>query len=78
MTIFSIPDVERFLDLVKKCQGDVALRLPDGNQVDLKNHTAQQLLQILRPGQSGLDISLSSAMDALSFIQYMMAANRSN
>ncbi len=79
MKIFFIPDVERFLGLVKKSQGDVTLCLPDGGQVELKqNHTAQQLFQIMHPGQSRLDIRLSNSADALDFIQYMMEAGVSH
>lgn len=75
MKLFSIPDVERFLGLVEKSRGDVTLRLPDGSQVELKrNQTARQLLQIIHPGRSGLDIRLSNAADAPDFIRYMMDA----
>ena len=35
MKIFSIPDTNRFLDLVGKSRGDVTLHLPDGSQVEL-------------------------------------------
>lgn len=72
MKIFSILDTRSLCGLIKKCQGDVTLHLPDGNWVDLKrNHTAWQFLQIMYPGQSGLDIRLSNSADALDFIQYM-------
>lgn len=75
MRIFSIPDTGSFLNLVRRSQGDVILHLPDGNKLNLKqNHTAQQVLQILCPGQSGLQISLSSSADAPAFIRYMMEA----
>ena len=36
MKIFSIPDTNRFLNLVGKSRGDVTLHLPDGSQVELK------------------------------------------
>lgn len=79
MKIFSIPDVDRFLNLVGQSQGDVILHLPDGSQVDLKqNHTARQLFQITPPGKSGLHFSLSDSSDALAFIRYMMTANISH
>lgn len=76
MKIFSIPDTNRFLDLVGKSRGDVTLHLSDGSQVELKQaRTAQQLLRIVDPGQSGLDIRLSNPADTLDFIQYMMEAD---
>lgn len=75
MKLFSIPDAERFLDLVEKSRGEVTLHLPDGGQVELKrNRTARQLLPIICPGRSGLDIRLSNAADAPDFIRYMMDA----
>lgn len=79
MKIFSIPDVDRFLNLVGRSQGDVILHLPDGSQVDLKqNHTARQLFQITHPGKSGLHFSLSDSADTLAFIRYMMTASISH
>lgn len=75
MTIFSIPDMGKFLNLVEKSQGTVMLHLPDGNRLDLKqNHAALQIFQMMRPGKSGLRISLSNAEDTPAFIRYMMEA----
>lgn len=72
MKIFSIPDTRSLCGLIKKCRGDVILHFPDGSWVDLKrNHTAWQFLQIMYPGESGLDIRLSNSADTLNFIQYM-------
>lgn len=76
MKIFSIPDTERFLDLVAKSRGNVMLHLQDGNQLNLKqSHAAQQLLRILHPGESGLHITLSDPDDTSAFIRYMMDAS---
>ena len=75
MKLFSIPDAGSFLNLVNSSQGDVTLHLPDGNRLNLKrSHTAQQLFQIMHPGQSGLQISLSNSADTPAFIRYMMDA----
>lgn len=79
MKIFSIPDTEGFLDLVQESRGDVTLRLPGGDQLDLKqDRDAQQFFQMMHPGQSGLQISLSNPADAPAFIRYMMEAGMSN
>lgn len=73
MTLFFIPDPEKFLRLVQRSRGNVMLRLPDGGQTDLKeSHEAQQLLRMLRPGQAGLRISLSDPEDVPDFLRYMM------
>lgn len=77
MTLFFIPDPERFLHLVEKSRGNVMLRLPDGGQVNLKgNYEAQQLFRMISPGQVGLDISLSDSEDVPAFLQYMMEGGR--
>ncbi len=79
MKLFSIPDAGRFLDLVEQSHGGVTLHLPDGNQLNLKqSHTAQQLFQIMHPGEAGLQISLSNPTDTAAFIRYMMEASVSN
>lgn len=79
MKLFSIPDTASFLELVEKSRGDVTLHLPDGDQVDLKrSHAARQLLRLIRPGQSGLDIRLSDSADMPGFMQYMMEAGASH
>ncbi len=75
MKIFSIPDMEGFLKLARKSQGDVILYLPDGNKLNLKHrHNIRQLSESICPGQSGLQISLSDSSDAPAFIRYMMEA----
>lgn len=78
MVIFSIPNTEKFLNLVEKSHGDVTLHLPDGGQADLKrSHVARELFRMINPGQSGLQIGLTDSADTQTFIRYMMenAAN---
>lgn len=73
MTLFFIPDAEKFLNLVEKSRGNVMLHLPDGSQTDLKeSRDARQILQMTLPGRAGLRISLSDPEDTPAFIQYMM------
>ena len=79
MKIFSIPDAGDFISLVKKSRGEVMLYLPDGSRLDLKqSHAAQQLFQVMSPGQPGLHIGLSNPADTPAFIQYMMEAGVSH
>ena len=74
-TIMMLPSAERFLELTDQSCGEVLLHLPDGSLCDLKrNHTARQLLRTLRPGQGGLQISLSERSDAPAFLHYLQEA----
>ena len=73
MTIFCIPDMERFLRIVEDSRGKVLLHLPDKTLCDLKrDSTAVQLLRMVCPGREGLRISLSDPRDLPSFVSYMM------
>lgn len=77
MTLFFIPDPERFLRLVERSRGNVLLRLPDGGQANLKeSYEARQLLRMISPGQVRLEISLSDSEDVPAFLQYMMEGGR--
>lgn len=72
MTLFCIPNMERFLDLVERSCGRVLLHLPDNTFCDLKeDRTAAQLLRMVLPGEQGLRISLSDPKDLPSFLSYM-------
>ena len=52
MTIFCIPDMERFLRIVEDSRGKVLLHLPDKTLCDLKrDSTAVQLLRMVCPGR---------------------------
>ena len=75
MTLFYMPDPEKFLHLVERSRGSVMLHLPDGSRVDLQeSHDARQILRMTRVGRAGLQISLSDPEDAPAFLQYMMEA----
>lgn len=77
LKILIMPNVEKFLSLVKQSCGDVLLHLPDGSQCSLKrDHTAQQMLQVMRPGQDGLSISFSNPGDAPAFLRYLVEVTR--
>ncbi len=70
--IMMLPDAEDFLSVVERSRGQVLLHLPDDSRCDLKrDHTACQLLRVMRPGKEGLSISLSDARDVPAFLDYM-------
>ena len=75
LKIMLISDMEKFLDKVNECRGDVLLHLPDGSTCDLKNdHTAMQMLKMLKNDQNELDISLTDPRDYPVFLNFMMRA----
>lgn len=75
LKIFRINDVDKFMEKVNDCQGEVNLHLPDGSVCDLKkDRTAVQLLELLHPEDCELDISLSDPRDCIPLLRYMMCA----
>ena len=73
--IMIMPNVEKFLSLVRQSCGDVLLHLPDGSQCSLKrDNTARQMLCMMQPGRDGISVSFSNSGDAPAFLQYMMEA----
>lgn len=77
LKVMLMPDVEKFLSLVRQSRGDVVLHLPDGSQCDLKqDHLAQQMLRIMQPKRDGIAISLSNPDDTLAFMRYLAGVPR--
>lgn len=77
MTIFMMPDPEKFLKVVFQSRGQVLLHLPDGSRCDLKRSVvAGQLLRVMEPGREGLRISLTDQQDLPAFVRYMGEAAR--
>lgn len=75
LTFFLIPDTERFLELVNKSRGEVALHMPDGSRCDLKHSGgARQMLEAAKSRKTGVEISLSNRRDVTPFIRYMEEA----
>ena len=73
--VMLIPNMEKFLEKVETCQGDVLLNLPDGSQCSLKNdHTAQQIVRMLHSANEELDLRLTDPRDYASIISFMMSA----
>lgn len=77
LKIWTMPNTEKFLSLVQNSCGDVLLHLPDGSQCSLKqDHTAQQMLRVMRPGRDSIAISFSDPDDAPTFLRYLMETAR--
>ena len=75
--MMSLPDRERFLNIVQHSRGEVLLRLPDGTDCDLKEDTgACQLLFSLELGPEGVSITLTDPKDLPRYLQYMMEARQ--
>ena len=75
LKIMMISNVDKFLEKVRMCEGEVNLHLPDGSTCDLKSdHTAVQRLTLLHSINCELDISLSDPRDYAPIMRYMMGA----
>lgn len=75
LKVMLIPDVEKFHEKILNCRGNVLLHLPDGSVCDLKNdHTAIQMLKMLKNDANELAISLTDPRDYPVFLNYLMRA----
>lgn len=75
LKIMLISNMEKFLEKVNSCNGDVLLHLPDGTTCNLKeDHTARQMLKMVNINSKGLNISLSDVRDYPIMVNYMMNA----
>ena len=75
LKIMLISDMEKFLEKVNNCHGDVLLHLPDDTVCNLKeDHTALQLLRMMKLNGKGLNISLTDVRDYPIKMNYLMNA----
>ena len=75
LKIMLISDMEKFLEKVNSCHGDVLLHLPDDTVCNLKeDHTALQLLRMMKLNGKGLNLSLTDVRDFPIMMNYMMSA----
>lgn len=73
--IMLISDMEKFIEKVQKCQGDVMLNLANGTERNLKtDETVQQMLKMYHSENEELDIRLTDARDYPLIMSYMMSA----
>ena len=77
LQIMTLPDRERFLDLVDHSRGSVLLRLPDHTDCDLKTDpVARQMLRMLDPAEEGVTLRLTDPEDLPAYLHYMMEAGQ--
>ena len=70
-----ISDMEKFLEKVNNCHGDVLLHLPDDTVCNLKeDHTALQMLRMMKLNGKGLNLTLTDVRDFPIMMNYMMNA----
>ena len=75
LKIMLISDMEKFLEKVNSCHGDVLLHLPDGTVCNLKeDHTALQMLRMMKLNGKGLNLTLTDVRDYPIMMNYMMNA----
>ena len=68
-------NMDKFIERVEACQGDVMLNLPDGSECNLKtDNTAQQMLKLLHSENEELDIRLTDPRDYGPIMSFMMSA----
>lgn len=73
--IMLISDMEKFLEKVNSCHGDVLLHLPDDTVCNLKeDHTALQMLRMMKLNGKGLNLTLTDVRDFPIMMNYMMNA----
>ena len=73
--IMLISDMEKFLEKVNSCHGDVLLHLPDDPVCNLKeDHTALQMLRMMKLNGKGLNLTLTDVRDFPIMMNYMMSA----
>ena len=75
LKIMLISDMEKFLEKGNSCHGDVLLHLPDDTVCNLKeDHTALQMLRMMKLNGKGLNISLTDVRDYPIMMNYLMNA----
>ena len=75
LKIMLISDMEKFLEKVNNCHGDVLLHLPDDTVCNLKeDHTALQMLRMMKLNGKGLNLTLTDVRDFPIMMNYMMSA----
>ena len=73
MKIMLIPNMEKFIEKVENCRGDVLLSLPDGSECSLKNdRAAMQIVKMLHSDNEELDLRLTDPEDCAAIINFMM------
>ena len=73
--MFLLPNIDRFIRLVRDSKGRVMLIPPKGEALDLKeNLAARELLRCVKPNAGGLLLGLTDPDDFRAYVRYMMEA----
>ena len=73
--IMQISNMEKFIEKIRMCHGDVFLTLPDGTECNLKtDHTALQMIQMLHSANEELPLRLTAPRDFVVMMNFMMSA----
>lgn len=73
--IMQISNMEKFIEKIRMCQGDVFLCLPDGTECNLKtDHTALQMIKMLHSANEELPLRLTDPRDLAIMMRFMMSA----
>jgi len=73
--IMLISNMDKFIEKVHKCHGDVMLNLSDGTECNLKtDNTACQMLKMYHSENEELDLRLTDARDYPIIMSFMMSA----
>lgn len=73
--IMQISNMEKFIEKIRMCQGDVFLSLPDGTECNLKtDHTALQMIKMLYSANEELPLRMTDSRDFIIMMNFMMQA----
>ena len=73
--IMLISNMEKFIEKIRECRGDVFLNLPDGTECNLKtDHTALQMIRMLHSANEELPLRLTDPRDYVIMMHFMMSA----
>ena len=71
--IMLISNMDKFIEKVESCQGDVMLNLPDGSECNLKtDHAAMQIVKMLHSENEELELRLTDPRDCAAIMNFMM------
>lgn len=71
--IMLISNMEKFIEKIRNCRGDVMLRMSDGTECNLKtDHTALQMIQMLYSSDEELNLRLTDPRDYPIMMNFMM------
>lgn len=75
LRIMLISDMEKFLEKVLKCRGDVLLHLTNDTVCNLKtDSTAMEVLKLFKVNGNELCLTLTDPRDYAIMVEYMMHA----